>query len=263
MFSGLICSKPLTRPLILEPEQFPMSSPEQIAANQANAQRSTGPTSSEGKLKISHNALKTGLTGRTVLLPSEDVAAYQAHVQRVFDEYGPVTGEEQRLAHCVADTLWRLERIPVLEAGIYAIGRRQLADQFADESDEAVRKAMVEAQIFLTYRRDLNNLSIQENRLRRLYEKDDADLNLIINEREQAERDLRREQEHCMQLAISNYQDAQEQGMAFDPAELGFEFSTEEIVARIDKQKRQGAANGGRYYEFKKEGYFQPPKKAA
>jgi len=46
-----------------------MASPNQLAANRANAQLSAGPTSSEGNAKISHNALKTGLTGRTVLLP--------------------------------------------------------------------------------------------------------------------------------------------------------------------------------------------------
>jgi hypothetical protein len=240
-----------------------MASPNQIAANRANAQLSTGPTSSEGKLKISHNAVKTGLTGRTVLLPSDDIAAYQAHVQRVFNEYGPESDEEKRLAHCIADTLWRLERIPVLEAGIYAIGRCELAAQFADESDESVRKAMIEAQIFLAYRRDFNNLSIQENRLRRLYEKDEAELNRAINEREQAAEEQRRDREHCMHLAVNNYKDAQEQGLAFDPAEIGFEFSTEEVIARIAEQQRQGAVNGGRYYEFKKKGYFGTPEKAA
>jgi hypothetical protein len=247
-----------------------MALPNKLAANRANAQldeaaflsepknqKQTGPTSSEGKLKISHNAVKTGLTGRTVLLPSDDVAAYQAHVERVFNEYGPETDEEKRLAQCVADNLWRLERIPTLEAGIYAIGRRELAAQFADETDEAVRKAMIEAQIFLTYRRDLNNLSIQENRLRRLYEKDEAELNRVINEREQAAEERRREREHCLRLAAKNYQDAREQGMAFDPAEIGFEFSIEEIAARERQTRTNALVRSGCYYEFKKKGLLK------
>jgi hypothetical protein len=54
-----------------------MATPAQIDANRANAQLSTGPSSPEGKAKSSHNALKTGLTGRTILLPTDDVAAYQ------------------------------------------------------------------------------------------------------------------------------------------------------------------------------------------
>ena len=137
-----------------------MATLKQLEANRANAQLSTGPTSSEGRAKVSHNAVKTGLTGRTVLLPTDDVAAYQAHVERIFKQFAPVEDEEKRLTQSLADTLWRLERIPSLEAGIYAIGRRELAAQFADEEDETVRKAMIEAQIFLTYRRDLSNLSI-------------------------------------------------------------------------------------------------------
>ena len=102
-----------------------MASLQQLAANRANAQLSSGPTSSEGKAKVSHNALKTGLTGRTVLLPSEDVAVYQAHVERIFKQFSPLEDEEKRLAQSLADTLWRLERIPSLEAGIYAIGRQR------------------------------------------------------------------------------------------------------------------------------------------
>src|SRR3954463_8894033 len=98
-----------------------MASLNQLTANRANAQLSSGPTSSEGKAKISHNALKTGLTGRTVLLPSEDAAVYQQHVEPIFQQFAPEADEEKRLIQSLADTLWRLERIPSLEAGIYAI----------------------------------------------------------------------------------------------------------------------------------------------
>lgn len=64
-----------------------MSNPEanclkRLAANRANARLSTGPTSPAGKAKSSLNAVKTGLTGRTVLLLAEDTAAYQAHIER-------------------------------------------------------------------------------------------------------------------------------------------------------------------------------------
>src|SRR5579875_3190153 len=160
-----------------------MPTDQQLQANRTNAQHSTGPTSSEGKAKVSHNALKTGLTGRTVLLPSDDVGAYQAHTERIFQQFAPEGDDEKRLAQSLADTLWRLDRIPALEAGIYAIGRRTLAHEFADESDETVRKALIEAQVFLTYRRDLNNLSIQETRLRRQYERDEAELKRLVAER--------------------------------------------------------------------------------
>ena len=240
-----------------------MASLNQLAANRANAQLSTGPTSSEGKTKVSHNALKTGLTGRTVLLPTDDVAAYQAQVERIFNQFAPEADEEKRLTQSLADTLWRLDRIPSLEAKIYAIGRRELAAQFADEEDEAVRKAMIEAQVFLTYRRDLNNLSVQEARLRRQYEKDEAELQRRIAEREKAARDRRTAENRRWQDAILHYRTARECGIAFDPAEIGFEFSTEEIAAREQQIQVKAAIQNGRYYEYKKKGYLKLPGKAA
>jgi hypothetical protein len=234
-----------------------MPSLNQLAANRANAQLSSGPTSSEGKAKVSHNALKTGLTGRTVLLPSDDVAAYQAQVARILQQFAPASDEEKRLTQSLADTLWRLERIPSLEAGIYAIGRRELAAQFAEEEDEAVRKAMIEAQIFLSYRRDLNNLSIQEARLRRQYEKDEAELQRRIAGREQAAKDRRLEEDRRWSKAILHYRTARECGMPFDPAEIGFEFSTQEIAAREQQIEVKAAIDNGRYYEYKKKGYLK------
>ncbi len=240
-----------------------MASPNQLAANRANAQLSSGPTSSEGKAKVSHNALKTGLTGRTVLLPTEHVGVYQAHIERIFQQFTPESDEEKRLTQSLADTLWRLERIPSLEAGIYAIGRRELSAQFAEEEDEAVRKAMIEAQIFLSYRRDLNNLSVQEARLRRQYEKDEAELKRRIAEREKAARDRQTAENRRWQDAILHYRAARECGLAFDPAEIGFEFSTEEIAAREQQIQVKASIQNGRYYEYKKKGYLKLNDKAA
>src|SRR3954470_7871381 len=206
-----------------------MLSLNQLAANRANAQLSTGPTSSEGKAKVSHNAVKTGLTGRTVLLPTDDVAAYQAQVERIFQQFSPEDDEEKRLTQSLADTLWRLDRIPSLEAGIYAIGRRELAAQFADEEDEAVRKAMIEAQIFFSYRRDLNNLSVQEARLGRQYEKGEAELQRRIAEGAKTANDRQAAENGPWHDAIMHYREARKYGLPFGPAEIGFEFSTEEI----------------------------------
>src|ERR1700761_378654 len=161
-----------------------MSTSAQIAANQKNAQLSSGPTSPEGKAKSSLNAVKTGLTGRTVLLPGEDAEAYETHIASFFATHKPVADEEHKLVQSLADTEWRLLRIPALEYGIYALGRLEFAEEFPQEDPErtdrsvgvvraweAIRKHLIEAKIFLAYQRQLNNLSIQESRLRRQREK--------------------------------------------------------------------------------------------
>src|SRR3982750_764502 len=108
------------------------SSNPRLAANRANARRSTGPRTAAGKAKSSLNAVKTGLTGCTVLLPSEDAALYRAHVERFHEELEPVGTLETHLVQSLADTQWRLDRIPGLESGILALGRRRRApDLFA------------------------------------------------------------------------------------------------------------------------------------
>ena len=161
-----------------------MATDSQINANRANAQNSTGPSSPEGKLKSSHNALKTGLTGRTILLPSDDVGAYENFVEILKRKYQPVEAYEKHLVQNIADTEWRLLRIPSLESGYYALGRHELAAECAHEPNEQVRAAMLEAVIDRAYKKDLRNLALQERRLRAQLAKFVAELIEIQEERE-------------------------------------------------------------------------------
>ena len=64
-----------------------MSTPNRIEINRANAQHSTGPKTESGKQTSSLNAIRHGLTSQSILMPTEDPAAYQQHVQSLLDEY--------------------------------------------------------------------------------------------------------------------------------------------------------------------------------
>ena len=50
-----------------------MASQKQIDANRLNAQKSTGPTSEEGKNKSRLNAKRDGLTGQVITLSEDDL----------------------------------------------------------------------------------------------------------------------------------------------------------------------------------------------
>jgi hypothetical protein len=217
---------------------FLMSTAAQIAANQKNSQFSTGPTSEAGKAKSSLNAVKSGLTGRTVLLPGDDAAFYQTHVSQFIERYAPAGDEERNLVQSLADTEWRLLRIPLLEMGIYAVGRLEFAGLFTNE-DEAVRKHLIEAQVFLAYQRQLNNLSIQESRLRRQRDKDTATLRELQDRRKQ--RAKARLDTAARQYIRSRQQQPPQE---FDPAAFGFEFSLAEIERRaLDLEPARKLAN--------------------
>ncbi len=202
-----------------------MATPAQVEANRANALLSTGPSTPEGKLKCSHNALKTGLTGRTIVLPTDDIAAYQKLVAQINSKFQPETDYEKHLVQGVADTEWRLLRIPTLEAGLYSIGRNELAGEFASETDPGTRAAMIEAQIFRVYKRDFGNLRLQENRLRSQLEKDTAQLTQIQDDRDLLLRARRNEAMFAFDRAKSSKQ-------PFNLADFGSEFSAEYLTAR-------------------------------
>jgi hypothetical protein len=201
----------------------------QRAANRANAQKSTGPTSPEGRAISSLNAVKTALTGITVLLPSDDVQAYEAHIQQHIAGYSPANPVEKNLVQRIADADWRINRIASLEAGVYAIGLRKLADLHPDEKDPAVRQSLIKSEIFLAYRRDLNNLALQERRLRNHKNADLTELLALQKEREEKTSE-KAKIEGRMYQAIRMLAQSKQANLPFDPAQFGFEFSLPEIT---------------------------------
>jgi len=202
-----------------------MSSPAQAKANRDNAQHSTGPRTEEGKAKSSLNAVKTGLTGRTVLLPGDDIAAYQQHVTSLEAHFNPATDAEKLLVQSIADAEWRAARIPTLEAGIYALGRVEFA-ALVEHEDPSVRPALLDAKTFLVYQRQLNNVTLQENRLRRQREKDLAELKQL-----QADREAARKKR--FDTGLNAYYRTLFHSSPFDFASIGFEFTAQEFLTEI------------------------------
>ncbi len=213
-----------------------MATPAQIEANRANALLSGGPVTEEGRATSSHNAVKFGLTGQTVLLKTDDVELYKSHVQYYVDKFQPANQDERIRVQDIADTEWRLLRIPSSEAAILALGRVKLAALVAREADQQAREQMLEAEVLLTYRKDLSNLSLQHCRLTRHRLNIAKELDEMQSRRRSTERQkIRRAAEYyiCCQL---------DPDWTFNPPEIGFEFSLDEMftqVATIESTKER------------------------
>ncbi len=190
----------------------------------------SGPNTPEGKAISSLNAVKTALTGRTVLLPSDDAALYLQHVQEFAQQFQPVGHLESALVQSLADTAWRLLRIPALEMALYASGHEQFADQFADR-DPALRNSLIQMQTFLHYEKQFRNLHLQEGRLRRNREKDTAELRRLQQERSQ-------KQELPVEAPVTLPSNEEE-----------FEFSLEDIDAQLNAIHDDIAARQAAYDE--------------
>lgn len=95
-----------------------MASEKQLRANRANARRGTGPTSASGKARASVNALKHGLTAKTLLIMGEVPAQLERFLEELETECAPNTEKSRRLVQQLAGVLWRLRRISQFEASI-------------------------------------------------------------------------------------------------------------------------------------------------
>jgi hypothetical protein len=204
-----------------------MATEKQLAANLQNAQKSQGPVTAEGKFISSHNAVKTGLTGQTVLLKTDDATAYQAHLQRFNEKFTPATDDERALVQDVADTEWRLLRIVPLEASILAVGRRALAHMFEDEADPTTRESLIEGTVAITYRKDLSNLALQSVRLGRHLEKVTGKLEALQTARKA------KTAEQTALAAEAFLRSQADNWPCFHYRDFGFEFSLEQMFEGV------------------------------
>ena len=88
-----------------------MANAAQFAANQANAQHSTGPLTDQGKAASARNRLNHGFRSSTVLLPGDDRAEYEELLAELSEHFGPADLTEERLTREMADAEWRLRRV--------------------------------------------------------------------------------------------------------------------------------------------------------
>jgi hypothetical protein len=200
------------------------------AINRANSENSTGPRTSAGKQRSSLNALRHGLTGQTVVLPTEDLAAYQRHAQSFLEEYHPKGATETQLVQSVIDLTWRLNRAAAAETNLLTLGITEHAGEIHTGHPEA-HDALALAIAFREHNRALANISMYSQRYHRQLERTLAQLRQIQEERRTTER---------VQLhdAASLLEMHKEDGLPYNPAEDGFVFSTGDIETFIHRNNR-------------------------
>ena len=103
-------------------------SEKQQQANQQNAQKSTGPSTPEGKNAIRFNALTYGLRTRETILGRENANEYSDLWDELDADWQPQTRTERCYLETMATSQWLLKRIADSESRIYetiAIGDQQ------------------------------------------------------------------------------------------------------------------------------------------
>ena len=126
----------MENPIIIESVKQPKrrrrqpASVHQIAVNRANAARSTGPRTPEGKASSSQNAIKHGLaSSRFTVVRVEDPAQLQELRANLLHCYQPVNTQEIEAFDCMARAQLSMRRAAQLEASLFTTSINQaLAD---------------------------------------------------------------------------------------------------------------------------------------
>ncbi len=217
-------------------------SPNQLEANRANAQLSTGPKTPEGKRRSSLNARRHSLTGKIHIATPEESKAFDQHCKAYHAELAPVGILESDLAQEIAEDRWRLKRARSLENSIFAQGHHDHADS-ANSGHPQVDAALAEGKTWVEQARNLQLLTLYENRIRRAIEKNTVQLEAMQAKRKQAYRDAQFEAIRLSQLAEAEGQ-TYNPGEDFTPARDhgGFVFSASEIARVTDRKRRSDRA---------------------
>jgi hypothetical protein len=88
-----------------------MSTLRQIEANRLNAQKSTGPSSDEGKAASRFNALKHATDARSRVIPGEDPAALEELSSGYYRQFRPVGPIEIALVETIIEADWTVRRM--------------------------------------------------------------------------------------------------------------------------------------------------------
>jgi hypothetical protein len=120
-----------------------MATAAQLAANRANAKKSTGPRTADGKAASAANATKDGFTAQSPIVPTGEEAQFDAFKVALLEDTHPEGALEQEFFERLLTYGWNLRRARAAESRVLA--RADFSDDA--DSDRLLRVAR--------YRRDL------------------------------------------------------------------------------------------------------------
>ena len=220
-----------------------MATEQQIAANRLNAQQSTGPKTEAGRNRSRMNALRHGLTGQVTTMTDEDRAAHDVFSNALMKDLAPEGAMETQLAQRIATDSWRLNRISAIEDNLFALGQLQNGGQACPDVPQ-IDAALTTAHVFTLESKQLQLLTLYEQRINRSIQKNLAMLQSLQAARKAAH-------EAAMKEAVALLQLSEMRGLEYFPTKDGFLFSTAEIHAVVDRQQRLQRAVTTDFTKFK------------
>jgi hypothetical protein len=205
-----------------------------LQANRENAKKSTGPRTPEGKQRSSLNATRHGILAQVILLPKEDLAAYNQFTADYAAALNPVGTVEIQLAHACADLQFRLHRMAAAEHNLFAIGHEENGDNWNTGHSES-HTALTFADTLRRSKDPIATLTTYEQRLsRRLLQTLKQ-----LREMQADRRKLEQQQLEEMYAIVSSHPSEID---TIQPEQLGFVCSTRDWRFYLKRQVLLGTA---------------------
>jgi hypothetical protein len=203
----------------------------QRLANRLNAQKSTGPKTPEGKAKSSLNACRHQLTGQVTTMTEPDRVMYNVFLEGYMQEWKPEGATEIQLVTRIAHDNWRLNRAGAIEDNLFAIGSGDITYASDSHNYAEIEDSFTQARTYQKEAKTLQLLSLYEQRTTRTVHKNIELLKKMQADRFAKEAEQLEEAKRLLQLS-------EMRNLPYDPAADGFVFSTKQIHAAIDRDRR-------------------------
>ena len=218
-----------------------MASLKQIAANQKNAKRSTGPTSIEGKAKSRCNAIRDGLTGQVITLADEDRPFFEQLIAEMIADFNPQNALERKLAHSIAWDTWRLDHLrpPSKPTSTPSAATKIRATKMTTPATPTRSTSPVPTRAPTRRTPRLELMSLYESRMTRNLHR-----NVTLLRELQAERKRNYERDKKEEIQIARLCEFNDMPIKAStaPSKNGFVFSNEEIAVGAVRDRYAAAA---------------------
>jgi hypothetical protein len=233
-----------------------MATDKQLEANRANAQHSTGPKTEAGKKRSSLNAIRHGLTGQVVVLPQEDLDAFNLLTEKTMAELQIMGEHETQIAKAYCMSLWNVQKAMAIQETMLTLGIMEGAAGNLNIDDPQAHNAVSYAKAFRNDSEAFTRISLytqrlvnQSNALRKQLEDVQTQrFNIARNE---------------INEAIVSYKFKQMLGETFNPAEFGFVCSLDQIRQWDHRLQLINKAKVARECSFIRGRYDEKAKRAA
>ncbi len=166
-----------------------------LQANRANAQKSCGPVTEEGRAKSAQNRTTHGLLGQFRVLAGEHQDRFDALLDQLMDDENPVGIAEIELVKKMAESMWLAQRARRYQEACFVV-KPQTGDQLAGNQAEIAVRPELERYLRYQAHHDRAYARASAELLKRRKQRLDAEIGFESQKRAEAQEQRRENNEN-------------------------------------------------------------------